>query len=95
MSMRLTKLTLNAKGFPDLFAQWADKDGAGRAERVAANQRANAPVESGAYRDSIAVHRVEHPTRPVFQIGPSVDYGMEVEANHGTVARSLDAAGGA
>lgn len=93
MSMRLEKLKLTSKGFPDLFEQWADKDGAKRAERIAAKQRADAPVRSGAYRDSVRVIREQHPTRPAFHIGPTVDYGMVVEAERGVVARSIDAGG--
>lgn len=89
----MAKLTLNHGGFPDLFAQWAEKDGANRAERIASAQRSAAPVDSGDYRESVQVTQDQHGDRPVFHIGPTVAYGMEVEAKHGTVARSIDAGG--
>ena len=87
------KVKLNSAGVNDVFAQWARNDGATRAERVAAQQRATAPVESGELRDSIEVQRHEHPTRPAFHIGPTAAHGLAVEARTGFVSRSLDAAG--
>ena len=63
-----------------------------RGERVAAAARASAPVESGAYRASIGVTVDDHPSRVAVHVGASVPYGMEVEADHGTLSRALDAA---
>lgn len=62
-----------------------------RGERVAAAARATAPVASGAYRDSIEV--VSRPEGGV-NIEASVRYAIFVEADTGTLARALDAAGG-
>lgn len=92
--MKLERVEVPPGAVSALFKQWARVDGAGRAERVAAAQRAAAPVVSGSYRDSITVVEEQHPTRPVFHIGPTVPYGAVVEARHGLVARSIDAAGG-
>lgn len=94
--MPRVKVKLNSAGVVDIFEQWAARDGARRADRVAAQGRATAPVVSGTYRDSIRVSRETHGRgRPVFHVGPSVDYGMKVEAATGNMARALDAAGGA
>lgn len=81
------------KPFRNVFEQWAKNDGEKRAQRVASAMRAAAPVGTGAYRDSITVQRDEHPSRPVFHIGSTVDYAGLVEANTGNAVRSLDAAG--
>jgi len=73
------------------------------AERDAAAARASAPVESGAYRDSI---RVEMTTaaalgikfrrggndRPVAVVVAASTYVMNVEASTGNLARNIDAA---
>ena len=75
------------------------------AERASSTARAAAPVDSGAYRDSI---RVEMTTaaalgikfrrggndRPVAVVVAAVPYAMSVEANTGNLARNLDAAKG-
>ena len=76
------------------------------AERAAATAHGSAPVESGAYRDSI---RVEMTTaaalgikfrrggndRPVAVVVAAASYAMNVEASMGNLARALDAAKGA
>lgn len=94
--MAKAKVKLNSAGVVDIFNQWADNDGARRAERVAAQAQSIAPVRSGAYRDSITVTRETHGKgRPVFHVGPSVAYGWEIEARMGIMARALDSAGGA
>lgn len=64
-----------------------------RGERVLAAARAAAPVDTGAYKASLRLEVDEHPTRAAVHVGASVDYGMEVEADHGTLSRALDAAG--
>jgi hypothetical protein len=58
------------------------------AEERAARARANAPVASGAYRDSIHVE-TDHTDRMVKRVVADVPYAMVVEANTGTMARSL------
>ena len=58
------------------------------AEKRAETARANAPVASGAYRDSIHVE-TDHTDRMVKRVVADVDYALVVEAEHGTLARSL------
>lgn len=58
------------------------------AQQAAERARANAPVASGAYRDSIHVE-TDHTDRMVKRVVADVDYAMVVEANTGTMARSL------
>jgi len=58
------------------------------AEKVASAARSNAPVASGAYRDSIHVETA-HTDRIVKRVVADVNYAMVVEANNGTLARSL------
>ena len=58
------------------------------AEKVASAARSNAPVASGAYRDSIHVETA-HTDRMVKRVVADVDYAMKVEADNGTLARSL------
>lgn len=53
--------------------------------------QANAPVRSGAYRDSLHIE-TDHTDRMVKRVVADVDYAMVVEANTGVLARSLDAA---
>lgn len=62
-----------------------------KAEIVASAARASAPVDTGAYRDSI---RVEQDTtdRVAVRVGSYVFYGIMVEANTGNLVRALDAA---
>lgn len=87
------RVRLNSAGMRALLkAPGVQTDLLARGQRVAAAARASAPVESGAYRDGIDVEVDEHPSRVAVHVGTSVDYGMKVEANHGTLARALDAA---
>lgn len=67
-----------------------------RAARVLAAAKASAPVESGAYRDSLHVVMDVHPVSgAVAHIGSDLDYAAGVEAGTGNLSRALDAAGGA
>lgn len=63
-----------------------------KGEKVASAASASAPVESGDYKASIRAELDVHPSRAAVHVGAHVDYGMEVEARHGTLARSLGAA---
>lgn len=63
------------------------------AESVAATARAIAPVESGAYRDSIEVEAVQNPSRVVARVVADVEYAMNVEASTGTLNKALGSAG--
>lgn len=60
--------------------------------RVEAAAKANAPVQTGQYRESISVW-LDHTDRVVCRIGAGVDYAVAVEAKTGNLSRSLDAAG--
>lgn len=59
------------------------------AEQKATAARASAPVDSGAYRDSIHAWTVQHPSRVVARYGADVDYALIVEANTGNLLRAL------
>lgn len=63
------------------------------AERVAAQARSAAPVDTGAYRDSIRTV-TDTTDRAVVRVVAGVPYARIVEARHGTLARALGAAGG-
>ena len=63
-----------------------------RAERVAAAARASAPVESGAYRDSITVVQ-DSTDRAAVRVTSTAPHGFTVEAATGNLSRALDAAG--
>ena len=76
-----------------LFAPGVRADLQRRGERVLAAAQASAPVDSGEYRASLRLIADDHPSRPAVHVGATVDYGMEVEADHGTLSRALDAAG--
>lgn len=65
-----------------------------RADAVLAATEASAPRESGAYVLSLRKWTEQHRGRVVVKVGATVDYGMAVEAHHGTLARALDSAGG-
>lgn len=65
-----------------------------RAERALATARANAPVASGAYRDSLHVQVVQNPSRVVARVVSNVSHSGAVEARTGNLARALDSAGG-
>lgn len=93
--MARTKVKMHSAGVLDVFNQWAAKDGEARMERVADTARANAPVVTGTYRDSIHVETVRHNGRTVVQVVADAPHAMTVEASQGVLARALDAAGGA
>ena len=65
-----------------------------RAERVAAQARSTAPVDTGDYRDGIAVWD-DTTDRAVVRVGSRDRKAPLVEAKTGNMARALDAAGGA
>lgn len=58
------------------------------AEQVASRAKSSAPVESGAYQASIHLEET-HTDRLVVRVVADVDYAMNVEADHGTLARAL------
>lgn len=88
--MARTRIKLNGKGIQHYL------DGGGgveamlqaEAEERADRARANAPVRDGGYRDSIHVE-TDRTDRMVKRVVADVPYAMVVEANTGTMARSL------
>jgi hypothetical protein len=62
-----------------------------RADRVLASATGSAPVDSGAYKDSLEVRVVEHNGRPVAQVHATAPHAMVVESRTHTLARALDA----
>lgn len=61
----------------------------GVAERVAANARESAPVDSGAYRDSIGVS-VKRQKRSVALVTATDKKSMLIEAKTGNLVRALN-----
>jgi hypothetical protein len=93
--MARTKVVLNGGGMRSLLKDSGVVDHLeGRMEDVLADAVANAPVDTGAYVDSLRLETVEHPTRTVVRVVADVDHALAVEAGTGTLSRALDAAGG-
>lgn len=89
------RVTLKSRGMLDLLKSRAvEKDMEARADRVAAQARSQAPVLTGAYRDSIEAESQEHRTRVVGRVVATVDYAQSVEARHRVLGRAIDAARG-
>lgn len=59
------------------------------AEPIAATARANAPVRSGEYRDSIGVLVDRHSDRVVVHVTSTAPHGLIVEAATGNLVRAL------
>lgn len=59
------------------------------AQRGLAEARANAPVKSGKYRDSIHIEHVMHAHRQTTLVVADSDHAMAVEARTGNLARSM------
>lgn len=92
--MPAARVTLNHAGMRALLhSAGVRADLHARAERVAAAARGVAPVDTGAYRDSIHVTN-DTTDRAVARVNASVDYALAVEADTRTLGRALDAAGG-
>ena len=88
--MARTRIKLNSAGIQSYLDGGGGVDAMlqAEAETRAERARANAPVASGAYRDSIHVE-TDHTDRMVKRVVADVPYAMVVEANTGTMARSL------
>lgn len=61
-----------------------------RAEKVLAKAKADAPVDTGAYRDSLHIEQATT-DRAVVRISGGTDHDWIVEAKTGNLARALDA----
>jgi len=63
-----------------------------RMDGVESAAKASAPVDSGAYRDSIHVEQ-DTTDRAVVRVVADADHALVVESKTGNLARALDAAG--
>lgn len=90
MARGLSGFKLNSRGIQALLdgANGVEDMLDAEAEKVASSARSNAPVASGAYRDGIHVETA-HTDRMVKRVVADVPYAMVVEADNGTLARSL------
>lgn len=61
------------------------------AAEVLREAQANAPVETGAYRDGLHIEQ-ETTDRVVVRVRGNTDHDWFVEAEHGTLSRAMDAA---
>lgn len=88
--MGLSRFKLNHAGIQSYLdgGHGVDSLVRSRAEEVASRAKSSAPVDSGAYRDSIHLEE-GHTDRLVVRVVADVDYAMVVEANTGNLARSL------
>lgn len=85
----------NSRGFDELLkADFIRDDLTRRAEAIAAQARATAPVKTGAYRDSIKVVQ-DTSDRAVARVIATDRKAPLVEAKTGNLSRARDAAGGA
>lgn len=92
--MARPKVKLNSRGIAEVLrSEGVRRELREHAERVAARARAQAPVDTGAYRDSI---RVESDTtdRPVERVVSDDPAARIIEARTGNLARALGAEGG-
>lgn len=90
----MAKITLNHAGIAEVLKSAGVRDElTRRMERVLDQAKATAPVDTGAYRDSLHIEQVTH-DRAVVRVVSDTDHSLEVEADHGTLSRALDAAGG-
>lgn len=89
MSMSLIRVDLKSGGFEELLnssevrALVTD-----HAEDALGSAKASAPVDSGDYRDSLHIEQATT-DRAVARVVADVPYALQVEAKHGTLARSL------
>jgi hypothetical protein len=92
--MARTKVVMNSSGARDILTSSAVRAALREpAERVAAAARASAPVESGAYRDSITVED-DTTDRAVARVVARAPHARLVEARTGNLARALSSQGG-
>ena len=105
--MSRPRIELNAAGISEMLrSPGVRADLQRRAEAVASAARASAPVQTGAYRDSIEVEmttaadlgiafRFGGNDRPAAIVNASARHAPLVESRTGNLARALNAAGGA
>lgn len=87
------RVKLNSKGVVALLKSDEVRDMlTKRAERVLAAAQASAPVVSGNYRSGLKIIQ-DTTDRAAVRVAGTAPHSHLVEANHGTLARALDAAG--
>lgn len=87
------KVRLNRAGMRELLhSDGVRRDLTRRMGSVESVAKASAPVDSGAYRDSIHVEQVTT-DRVVVRVVADADHALVVEAKTGNLSRALDAAG--
>ncbi|NEG56134.1 HK97 gp10 family phage protein [Bifidobacterium platyrrhinorum] len=64
----------------------------GAAEKALAAARSNAPVDTGAYRDGLAVETVQHEHRTTYMVVGHDPKTMLVESQTGNLTKALKAA---
>lgn len=89
--MARAKVKLNSRGVGDLLKSDAVRASLTvRAERILAAAKASAPVVTGNYRNGLKI--VQDTTdRAAVRVAGTAPHSHLVEANHGTLARALDA----
>lgn len=87
-----TKTTLNHGWFRAFLKSGAARDAVRpAAERVLEAAQADAPVKTGAYRDSLQIVAVTT-DRAVERVSSSVPYALKIEARDRVLTRALDSA---
>ena len=91
----MAKVVPNPKGIAELArSEGVKAELERRMEAALAQAKANAPVLTGTYRDSLHIETEETADGVQVRMGSDVEYAMVIEARTGNVNRSLDAAGG-
>ena len=92
--MAKVRIQLNSPGMKDLLNDPGVREFLrGEAGKVLAAAQANAPVKTGAYRDSLTVWDATT-DRAVVRVGSAAPHAHLVEARTGNLSRAIDAAGG-
>jgi hypothetical protein len=92
MSMKVKRVTVYKDRVDDLKRDpRVQRHVHDRMERALDEARAIAPVDTGAYRDNL---HLEDGEDGKVSLVSDKDYALAVEADTGTLSRSLDAAGG-
>jgi hypothetical protein len=89
----ITRVRMNGRGAAEILNSGGVRAGITPfAEQVLGAAQSIAPVESGAYRASLAILQ-DSTDRVAVRVVADVPHSYIVEARHGTLARALGAAG--
>lgn len=92
MRVSVDRIRLNPAGLRALYkSQGVRSFLTYEAGALAQTARSIAPVDTGDYARSITSYIVDHPTRAIGRVEAKINYGLVVEANHGTLVRALGA----